>query len=395
MTSSVNRQTPIDRWQKRAIVAGVVGVIVCAIAAALDLEMFYRAYLIGFLFWWTAAIGCLGLVMLHHLVGGTWGRATRPIFESGAETMLLVAVLFVPVGLGVAYLYPWARPEEVAADPLLQMKSQYLNVPFMLGRAAAFFIVWLVLAVAVIRMAARARRLEKSARRRRVPRLSAGGLVLLVLTASFAAIDWAMSLDPHWYSTIYGILVAIGGAVAALSLAILSITAFAPQAVRDAETFGQVLHDLGNLLLAFLMLWTYFGFSQFLIIYSGNIPEEAIFYVHRLEHGWQWLALAIVVLAFATPFAMLLSRDNKRDPARLAGIAALVFVMQWVHLIWLIGPSLHHEGMIVPWAEAGIFVGVGGFWLAVAMSRLRKRIAAGEGELLLNEPIAGVGVEHG
>jgi hypothetical protein len=332
--------------------------------------------------------------MLHHLVGGTWGRATRPIFEAGAETMLLVAVLFVPVGLGVAYLYPWARPEEVAADPLLQEKAAYLNVPFMLARAAGFFVVWLVLAVAVIRMGARARRLGKSARRR-VPRLSAGGLVLLVLTASFAAIDWAMSLDPHWYSTIYGILVAIGGAVAALSLAIITIAAFAPEAVRKSEPFGQVLHDLGNLLLAFLMLWTYFGFSQFLIIYSGNIPEEAIFYVHRLEDGWQWLALVIVVLAFATPFAMLLSRDNKRDPARLAGVAALVFVMQWVHLIWLIGPSLHHEGLIVPWAEAAIFVGVGGFWLAVAMSRLRKRIAAGEGEMLLNEPAASVGVEHG
>jgi hypothetical protein len=336
-------------------------------------------------------------VMIHHLSGGLWGLVIRRLLEAGTRTLLVVALLFIPVALGMGRLYPWVHPGE---DKLLQYKAVYLNVPFFLGRAAFYFAAWLTLAHFLNKWSRQLDEGEDPKVSRRLQGLSGGGLIVLGLTITFSSVDWAMSLAPHWFSTIYGMLFMVGQVLSAMALVIVLLAYLGGEKpLSEAVRPGHV-HDLGKLLLAFVMLWAYVNLSQFLITWSGNLAEEASFYIHRLQGGWQWVALALVVFHFALPFLLLLSRDLKRDARLLGLLAAGVFLVRLLDLYWLVAPDLTghgHEavglGVAVHWLDVAAPLGVGGIWLFFFAQALRDRplLPVGDPEIraLLEAPAGG------
>jgi hypothetical protein len=301
-------------------------------------------------------MGCLGLALVHNLTGGAWGTAIRPFLHAGMGTVLLIAVLFVPLLFGLDRLYDWRRLTVEDASPVEAPKAVWFNSWFFFGRVVGYFVVWL-LAAAIARGRAR--------------QPSAVVLALVVLTASFAAVDWAMSLESHWFSTMYGALYVAGALVAAMALSIIFITSLAPPAAAADPRSGDLLNDLGNLLLAFIMIWAYFSFSQFLIIWSGNLPEDNIWYIHRSRHGWELVAGALALLHFAAPFLLLLSRDVKRNPRAILAVAAGLVFMRSIDLLWVVAPSFKEHGILAIALDFAALVGLGGVWIAVFVWRLK------------------------
>jgi hypothetical protein len=368
----------VDRLQRGGLVAGVVFLVALAAGFLLDREQFFRSYLLGWLFWIGIAVGCLGLAMLNQLTGGLWGLVPRRLHEAAGRTLPAMAVLFVPVLLGLGSLYVWSRPEVVEADALIRVKTPYLNVPFFVVRAVIYFLVWSGLALMVSRWSGQQDEGLDAARGARLRGISGVGLVALSGTTTFAAIDWGMSLAPHWFSTMYGVLFIVGWTLSALSFTIVLLARLADEPPFDEALGPGTVHDLGKLLLAFTMLWAYVNFSQFLIIWSGNISEETPFYIHRLHGGWGVIAVALLVFHFALPFALLLSRPLKRNARSLAMVAGLMLVMQLLDLYWLIGPDLLTQGhghapLRVHWMDLAAVLGVGGLWLFLFARQVRTR----------------------
>ena len=354
-------------WRSKSLLAAAVGLVLCGLAAILDLDQFFRSWLVGFLFWWSIAAGALGLLLLHNLTGGRWGEAIRPFLLAEIVWLPVLGLLFLPLALfGLERLYPWTSAEYIEHHPTMPHKAQWLNEPWFLARAGIYFTVWLVVGA----LAARWVHLRTPG----VRRFSGFGLIALVFSASFAAIDWAMSLDPLWHSSIYGALVAMSGALCALSINTwLASTLRTPEMVVGPDEAPEVRADLANLMLAMTMLWTYFGLSQFLIIWSANLPEEAIWYVRRSHGGWQALAVLIVALAFVTPFALLLSAEIKRSPARMRIVVSIILVAQLLHWIWLVGPELYGERLFRHWADLAAVLAIKGILFTLACWRLERR----------------------
>jgi hypothetical protein len=362
--------TRLEQFERPARIVGAFGILVSVVGAFVAADQFFRSWLLAYLFWFAIALGSLALVMLHHLVGGEWGFITRRIFESATRTLPLMTILFVPLLLGVHSLYEWSHAEVVAQDTTLQHKSAYLNVPFFLLRSAIYFGAWLLLAWLLNRWSGQEDRGDLSFQGR-FQRLSGPGLIIYALTITFASIDWVMSLEPHWFSTIYGLMFIVGQVLTALAVAIVVLLLLADQPPLSAILKAQTLNDFGNLLLAFILLWAYLSFSQYLIIWSGNLPEEIPWYLRRSTGGWQWIALALALFHFAIPLALLLLRRNKRRTRALASIAIAVFVMRLVDLVWLIVPA-HETAIRIHWLDVVTFLGVGGLWVANFSRELRK-----------------------
>ena len=359
-----------------------IAVIVGVIAGLLSLvgvfvsgsASFFQAYLFGYLFWVGIALGCLALLMLHHLAGGRWGFVIQRPLEAGVRTLPLLALLFVPILFGLKELYLWARPETVAAEALLRHKQLYLNPPAFLFRAVVFFAVWIgVGALLTMLSGRRDQGAETLPLTRRMQVLSGPGLLLYGVTVSFAAIDWGMSLEPFWFSSVYGIIFIVGQNLAALAFVIVTVVLLSDRPpLRDAIT-PQQFHDLGNFLLAFVMLWAYIAFSQFLIIWSGNLPEEIPWYLNRMRGGWGVLAAILVAFHFLVPFLLLLSRSTKRRAKVLLLVAAGILAMRLLDLYWLTSPAFHPGGFSLHWMDLSLPVGLGGIWLAAYLSRLQRR----------------------
>jgi hypothetical protein len=364
--------------QRRAWLVGAAGVVLALLGVWLNLVQFFRAYLVAYLFWSGLSLGCLALLMLHHLVGGAWGAMIRRLLEAGTRTLPLMVVLFVPLLYGLTTLYSWSQPEVVAHDGLLQHKSVYLNVPFFLQRAALYFAIWLIIMFFLNHWSRQQEQVAGSPQeerrvQRRLRLLSAPGLVLYVLTVTFAAVDWMMSLEPHWYSTLYGVVILVGQILAALALAIVLITQLAEVPPVSTVLTPQHLHDLGNLLLAFVMFWAYIVFSQFLIIWSGNLPEEVSWYIHRTQGGWEWLVGLVFLLHFGLPFVVLLSRTSKQRAQVLWRIAAGLLGIHLLELFWLVLPAFSPSTLAIHWLDIGLPIGMGGLWMAVFVWQLQRR----------------------
>jgi hypothetical protein len=366
---SLNLQTQLNWLRRAGFIIGGVGLVLCVAGAFFSLEQFWQSYLLAYIFWLEIPLGCLAIVMLHHLVGGRWGLMIRRLLETGAMTLPLMALLFVPLLFGLSQLYSWTDPETVAGSELLQHKSVYLNVPFFLGRTVLYFFVWIAMAYFLSRWSLEQDRTAQPALTTRLRRLSAFGLILYVLTATFAAYDWLMSLEPEWFSSIYGLLFIVGQALATLAFAVivlmLSPNRQALARVMSGSAWANQLNDLGNLMLGFVMIWAYISFSQFLIIWSANIPEEAVWYYHRSQGGWQWVGLALILFHFALPFLLLLSRRAKRQGQLLTGLAVFMICMRLVDLFWLVVPAFHQTGLHLHWLDLAAPIAIGGIWLAV------------------------------
>jgi hypothetical protein len=377
MTQSTSLQSRFEQLQQRALVVGVGSLLLGGLGWWLNPAQFFHSYLVAYLFWLGIALGCLAVVMLRHLVRGVWGIVIQRLLESATRTLPLMALLFVPLLFGLGDLYTWAQPATVASDELLQHKMPYLNVPFFLLRLIGYFVVWITVAYFLNRWSLQHDRIPDRVTgrplRRRLQLLSGPGLVLYAITITFAAVDWVMSLEPYWFSTIYGMIFIVGQGLMALAFATVAVAFLAA-----FEPFREVLtpahwHDLGNLLLAFVMLWAYMAFSQFLIIWSGNLTEEIPWYLHRIQGGWEWVGLLLLVFHFALPFLLLLSRDAKRQARILATVAGSLLLMQWVELLWLVMPALHPSALTFHWLDVTIPIGIGGVWLAVFVWHLQRR----------------------
>ena len=363
-----------DRFSQRALTVGVAGLALCGVGWFLNPDQFYRAYLVGFLFWNGVALGCLAIAMLHQLSGGAWGVVIRRVLEASTRTLPLLLILFVPVVIGLRQIYPWTNAEEMSRSIALQQKAaHYLNPSFFTARAVGYFAIWSVLALLLNWFSLQQDRTADPKLRKRMQFLSGPGLVIFVLTTTFAAIDWVMSLDPAWSSTIFGLIF-----VASWTLSALGFTILAMSWLSQREPMNRVLqpwhfHDLGNLTLTLVMLWTYFAFSQYLIIWSGNLPEETVWYVARKHGGWGVIALSIAILQFAFPFLLLLSRATKESARKLAMLAVLILVMRAVDVIWLIEPTYNPARFHLSWMDVVAPIGMGGLWLATFAWQLQKR----------------------
>ena len=364
--------TGLQQFERPAIIIGAIGILVSFVGAATSTDQFFRSWLLSYLFWFAIALGALPLVMLHHLVGGKWGFATRRILESVTRTLPLMTILFLPVLLGIHSLYEWSHEEVVAQDIILQHKSPYLNSTFFVARAAGYFALWLILGYLLNRWSAEQDSTGDPSIVKRFQHLSGPGLIIYALTITFAATDWVMSLEPHWFSTIYGMMFMVGQTLTTLAfvIAILALLADTPPLSNFLKP--EILNDLGNLLFAFIMLWAYLSFSQYIIIWSGNLPEEIPWYLRRSHGGWQWIAVALALFHFAIPFFLLLVRGYKRRRQVISAIAVAVVVMRLVDLMWLVVPA-HEPAFHVHWLDLATLAGIGGLWVAGFSRQLRKR----------------------
>jgi hypothetical protein len=333
----------------------------------------------------------MALLMIHHLTSGGWGIVMRRVLEAATRVLPLMVLFFLPIALGMHDLYIWTHGDVVSKDPILQQKTLYLNIPFFLIRALIYFAAWLLLMYLLNRWSAEQDQGWSADRELKLQRISGGGLLLYALMLTFASIDWVMTLDPHWFSTIFGILF-MGGQ---------GVTGFALLAVMGVlllrhEPFRHVLkkhhfHDWGKLLFAFVMLWAYFNFSQFLIIWSANLPEEIPYYLKRMTGGWGAAGLLVVVLHFVIPFSLLLSSDLKRHAKGLMRVAVLLLAMRVVDLYWIISPmaeGAHHE---IPWMYFVAPLGIGGIWAWAFFAEFKKRPPLPVGDPHLEEALLHVG----
>ena len=366
----------IERLQQRGLIVGIAGLVLGAIGAFIRPGQFLPSWLIGFTFCLGLSLGSLALLMMQHMTGGQWGLVTRRIFEAASRLLLYCAVLFIPIAVMLPKLFIWAQPDAVRADEILQQKQLYLNVPFFLVRVVVYFLVWLGCTYFLKKWSDAQDRgevavTEADTRRFRV--VSAPGLVAYVILMSLAAVDWLMSLDPHWYSTIFGFIMVAGQALSALSFAVVVLAILVQREPMSAVVRTENFHDLGKLMLAFVMLWTYFSFSQFLIIWAGNLPEEIPFYIERLRNGWQYVSVLILIGHFFLPFTLLLSRDLKRRPRLLACVAWFIIAIRLVDIIWLVAPNFNQDGLPISLANVAIPVGLAGIWVYLFAGQLRRR----------------------
>jgi hypothetical protein len=360
---------------------GTLGLAVGGLFSALlvfglliDRTQFFHAYLVGFIFWIGLTLGSLALLMLQHLTGGAWGLIIRRVLEAGTRTLPLMVILFIPILVGLNQIYPWTNRAAMDQVPALKTKAAfYLNPAFFMTRAAIYFALWSALALALNWFSLQQDRTADAKMRKRMQMISGPGLGLLIITITFASIDWVMSLDPAWYSTIYGLLFVASWSLSALAFGILVMSWLAKREPMNTVVRTSHFHDWGNLLLALVMLWTYFAFSQYLIIWSSNLPEETVWYVARTHGGWGVIALAIVILQFAFPFLTLLSRASKQSPQRLALLAVVILGMRVFDVIWLIEPSFNPHHFHFSWMDLVAPVAIGGLWIATFAWQLQKR----------------------
>ncbi len=338
MTMAV-QQNPPPEWdliQRRALLIGAGCLILLLAGAFWSPDQFFRAYLVAFTYWLGIGLGCFVILMIQYLTGGAWGVVLRRILESGSTTLAALAIMFAPILLGLQHIYLWAKPEAAVHDPILEQilehKRPYLNVPFFLARAASYFAVWLLLTFRLTSWSVQQDHTRDPRTWRRFRLLSGPGMVLYGLTITFASIDWAMSIEPDWYSTIFPALYATSQLLTAMAFAIAVLMLLAGQPPLSEVIAPSHLRDLGNLLLTFVMLWAYMQISQFLLIWSGNLPEEIPWYLRRIRGGWGFVALVIVLLHFALPFLLLLSKDIKRNRRLLAGVALGLMAIRFIDL---------------------------------------------------------------
>jgi len=373
MNQSEQLQTQLNRIQKFALIVGVAALALCGVGVALNKAQFFQSYLFGYLFWFGIAVGCFSVVALHHLVGGGWGFVIQRILEAGSRTLPLMLILFVPLFFGMRELYLWARPEAVAGDKILLQKAPYLNVPFFWIRAVLYFAVWGVSIYFLNKWSHEQDRTGYPLITQKIEKLAGPALAFYVLTMSFAAFDWVMSLEPHWFSTIFGAIFVVGQGLTTLAFAIIGVRLLEKREPIAGVIQTKHFHDLGNLMFAFVLLWAYVSFSQFFIIWSGNLPEEITWYMHRLHGGWGVMAMVIVIFHFFVPFVLLLLRKTKQRSKVLVKIAVAMFFMRFVDLFWTVAPNFNEGKFGIHWMDILAPIGIGGLWIAMLLSQLKSR----------------------
>jgi hypothetical protein len=370
----------VSRVQTRAFGVGAFALLLAIYGAVRSPEIFFRSYLMSFLLVLGLALGSLGLVMLQHLTAGHWGIIIRRPLESATRTLPLLAVGFLPIAIfGMRYLYSghgddkgWLNAPASGEGALSDFQKGYLTHSGYLLRAVVYFVVWLAL-MFIFNILSKQQDANPTDRalRQRFKMLAGPGIILYVFAMSLAAIDWVMSLSPHWASTIYGFLFVAGQLISSMAFMIAVVVLLSRTEPLSGILQPRHLHDLGKLLLAFVMLWAYFDFSQLLIIWSGNQPEEISFYRTRLYGEWGVVALIVVIFHFFVPFFLLLSQDVKRNAKVLPKIAMWLILMRLVDLFWMTRPEFTSSAMPT-WLDLLLPIALGGLWLGFFAFNLKQ-----------------------
>jgi len=372
----------VRKISRRSLVVGVVFAVIAVVGAFAfpnGREQFYRAYLLGFMAWLGVALGSMAILMIRHLTGGGWGMVIRRILGAAMRTLPLLALLFVPILFAVPHIYPWAMPldsvrdehirEHLAKNPFVL--QSYLNFRGFLIRAVICFAIWNLLSFLLSKWSKQTDRAGARDYTSHFKAVSGPGLILYGFTISFAAIDWVMSLDPSWVSTIFGLIILIGEVLSAMCFAVVVERILFNYKPMSEMLKPDFVHDHGKWMLVFTMVWAYFNFSQWLIIWAGNLPAEITFYLKRLNGGWGYVGLILALFHFVVPFVILLSRPFKRDIRKLVWLAVWLILMRYVDLFWIIEPNFSNT-LSVTWADVVVPIAIGGFWLAYFFHNLNE-----------------------
>lgn len=355
-----------------ALPVGLAGLAACVYGFLHEREAFSVSWLMGWTFWFYITLGSLGWLMIYHLTSGRWGYVLQRPFEAAARLMPVMFLLFLPVVVNMHDLYEWTHEEVIANDKLVQHKQAYLNEQGFQTRLGIYFAIWSVLAYSLSSLSRRAKADGNPETVKRLRQISGGGIVVFGLAATFASFDWLMSLEPHWFSSIYGaIFMVASGLSTMLFMAMLAHHLSRREPLKNVITTQQ-FHDIGNWCFAFTILWTYMNFSQFIIIWSANLYEETFWYLYRSKGGWIEVSILMAVLLFALPFLLFLFKSNKRNSGRLAKIALVVFIARILEVYWLVGPTFRKEALAVHWLDAAAWAGIGGLWLWLFAGGLAK-----------------------
>jgi len=381
--------SPLPGMRQFGMIAGVLGVVLAVAGFFMSgADRFYQAYLVGYTFWMGVVLGCMALTMVQYLSGGVWGIILRRPFEAAMRTLPVMTVLFIPIVLGMHSIYEWSHAE-AANDPLIQAKAAYLNPTMFIVRQATYFLIWNTISYLLTSWSAEHDRTGDPAILDKLSKLSGAGLLIYGLTVTFAMVDWTMSVNPHWFSTIWGMLYVGGQGLSAFAFGICVLVMLSQTTPLNKVLTNHHFHDLGKLLFAFLMLWAYLSFSQFLIIWSANLPEEIPHYLNRWENTWKFLSIFIVVGHFIVPYALLLSRDLKRNIMRLRIIATWLLCARLAEYFWHVAPELHKDGMTISLLDVALPLAIGGIFISLFVSNL-----GGRSLLPVNDPDLDKALHH-
>jgi hypothetical protein len=361
----------IEQYFRPALGAGVLFSIVSIIGAFFSPGDFYHSYLLGYLFWIALALGSLALVMTQYLTGGAWGIVSRRPLEAATRTLPLLLVLFVPIAIGIPHLYDWSHADLVQREAVLRHRSGYMNPTMFIVRAIIYFAIWIGLSYFLNRWSAEED--ESGTKEKRLAAISAPGLILYTFTVTFAAVDWAESLETDWYSTMWGFLFVAGQGLETMAFVIIVLAFLSRREPMASVLKAAHFLALGKLLLMFVMLWAYFSFSQLLIVWAGNLTDEIPWYLRRLGTSWGWLGVALIVFQFIIPFLLLLSRPLKRNPVLLSCVVGIILIMRFVDLWWIVMPGYYQQGFRLHWLNFSTPLAIGGLWMAAFLWQLKKR----------------------
>jgi hypothetical protein len=368
-------ESDLKSLRTKAAIVGVLFSILTAVGAFMDQAQFYRSYLFSYVFWVGITIGCLAWLMVQYLSGGAWGVMSRRVCESAARVMPVWVVFFIPLILGISSLYgtSWANPTVVAHNPVLQHKASYLNTPFWIARGFIYLVGWSLLALLLNRWSGVEDREGGVAPRQAMAKIAAPGLIFSAFAVTFMSTDWVMSVNPGWFSTMFGLLFIAGEALSSMAFIIAVLVMLSSRPPMSEYLTKRHMHDLGKLMLATTMLFAYFSFSQFLITWAGNLPEEIPWYKHRLAGGWETMGLILVFGHFALPFALLLSQDLKKNFKAIRALAIFVIVMRLGGVFWETVPEFFPGHLQVSWMDLTAPLGLGGIFLALFLTNLMQR----------------------
>jgi hypothetical protein len=401
----------VQKIGQRSLIVGVIFAILAVILAVAKPDEFYRAYLLGFMCWLGVALGSMAIVMIRHLTGGGWGMVIRRILGAAMRTLPLLAVLFIPIIIAVLQhrVYPWAiwmvSPDAVQDSHIHEhlaknkfVLDSYLNSSGFIIRAIIYFAIWNLLSFLLSHWSKQTDRPGAPDNRQKFKAVAGPGLILYAFTISFAAIDWVMSLDPSWISTIFGLIILIGEVLSAMCFAVVVERILFNYKPMSEMLKPDFVHDHGKWMLTFIMVWAYFSFSQWLIIWAGNLPNEITFYLKRLSYGWGWIGLILVLFHFAIPFATLLSRPFKRNIRKLVWLATWLLLMRWLDLLWIIEPNFS-QTLNISIADIVVPIAIGGLWLAyffrnLAALPLLPAYDPSAGEVIETASSPGAGASH-
>ena len=366
--------TPLPGLKQFGLIAGAIGAVVAVLGVFTQgLDRFYEAYLVAYTFWMGVILGSMALLMVQHLSGGVWGIVLRRPFEAAVRTLPFMTILFLPIVFGMHSLYEWSHAGITETDPIIAAKAAYLNTPFFLARQVIYFAIWNLIGFLLTKWSAEHDGTGDAALLGKLSTLSGAGLCIYFLTVTFAMVDWTMSVNPHWFSTIWGMLYIGGQGLSAFAFGIVVLVMLAQVAPLKSVLTSHHFHDLGKFLFAFLMLWAYLSFSQFLIIWSANIPEEIPHYLNRWENSWKYLSIFIVVGHFMVPYALLLSRDLKRNYHKLRIIAAWILFARIADYWWHVAPELHKDGLTIGLLDVSLPLVLGGIFISLFVAQLGGR----------------------